>query len=238
MHLQKSKQLLILILLPTLMWALVACGGQEEEESPSTETAVEQEAAAESSTQEDSTTNEAEPAAVAADEEPVEVREAATVQQAAQVIDLRELTLPDGAELMGQGEVGNLSYQTSLDTADVADFYDSTLGGQGWQDNPDLAYTDDTTATRYYGKEGYALVLSASNSGDGTTRVSLINHGNVDLRALPQMADAENTLSIPKYIRLCLSHRCCGCGRFYPARVGGAGLVGIYYAQYSDSQQS
>jgi len=197
MQLQNLKRMLLLILLPTLMWALIACGGQEADDSSSAPATVEQEATAEPATQEDETTTETEPAAVAEDQAPAEVREATTVQQAAQVIDLRDLALPDGAELMGRSEVGNLTYQVPLAVADVVDFYESTLSGQGWQYDPDQGYADDTTASRFYSKNGYALSLSASNLGQGTTMVTLINHGNVDLRALPQMADAETLYQFP-----------------------------------------
>ncbi len=192
MDLKKSNWLLVLLL--TLVWVLTACGGQDKPETPSAE-AVQAEAAP-TATPAPAATETASPK-VEAPAKPVELAKVTTVQEAAQLLDLRQLAQPDQATLIGQAEVGALNYNTPAKVAGVVDFYRPLLTEQGWQDLSDQGYADDTTATLYFTKSGFALSLSASQMSEGNTSVTLLHHGNVDLSTLPQMADAEAGFAAP-----------------------------------------
>lgn len=186
------KQILLLIVLLTLLWPLTACGGEEETPPPPAEAATPAETPPEPASE-----PEVEPAAspseVAA---PVELTPATSVTAAAAVIDLGALARPDGAE-PSQVETGYLSYQAPLTVAEVVEFYRGLLTGQGWQENSEQAYVDETSGTLYFSKTGYNVSLSASQMGDGSALVTVINHGNLDLQALPQPADAEPGFAAP-----------------------------------------
>lgn len=197
----------VLLLLSALLWILLACRGQSESAAPpATEPPAPTPAETPAKT-ESVSGNKPEATAAAVEAEPAEtdnsastsgeVAEAATVRQLAQLLDLRQMALPEGTEAPGQADVGQLLYQTPAEVTAVVDFYRPLLTEQGWQEQSDQSYVDTATATLYFTKEGYALSLTASQSGDGSTMVSLMHHGNIDLRALPQMADAEDGFAAP-----------------------------------------
>jgi len=74
--------------------------------------------------------------------------------------------------------------------------YQPTFIEYGWQNDADNEYTDETTANRYFSKDGFVVSMSVSNLGEGTI-VTFINHGNVDLRTLPQTTDAQSLYQFP-----------------------------------------
>ena len=182
---------LILILL------LAACRGQGENDAPPPDAGPKQEAAP-------ARENDPAPAPAAAQQtenKPSEAGatppQATTVYQAAQLLDLRDLPLPDGASPAAQVAVGQLIYQAATSVAEVVDQYSPLLTDQGWQERSDQAYVDDTTATLYFSQKGYTVSLSASALGERLTSVTLLNHGNIDLVTLPQTADAEPGFAAP-----------------------------------------
>ncbi len=136
-------------------------------------------------------------------EEAMEVRQASTVMAATQLIDLRGLPLPDGAELMGPPEAGSLSYQAPIEVAAAVDLYRSILTDQGWQENAKLGHTSDVTiVSTFFTKANFILGLSAGKMDEDKTMVSLINLGNIDLRILPKVADAEGVYF--RSLRICI----------------------------------
>ncbi len=182
----KLNWTLILFLLASLIFA---CGGQSESESPETTAAEEQKSEAPATTEETTAAEDT--------EEALEVRQATTVMAAGQIIDLRNLSLPDEAELMGQPEIGDLRYQAPIEVAEAADLHRSDLIDQGWQEDAELGYAEDVTVSTFFTKADFTLSLSASDMDEDKTMVSLINLGNIDLRTLPQMADAEDVYYFP-----------------------------------------
>jgi hypothetical protein len=202
---QKLNWTLMLFLLPVLILGLAACGGQRESEAPPATTAEEKEVGASGRTEEKvAEETEAEAPAKTEDttgtgapEETIEVRQATTVQAATQMIDLHKLPLPDEAELMGQPEPGSLRYQAPIEVAAAVDLCRSTLTDQGWQEDVSAGHVDNASAMLFFEKEDFKLALSASDMGEGKTMVALTNCGNIDLRALPQMADAEDVYDFP-----------------------------------------
>ncbi len=136
-------------------------------------------------------------------EETLEVHQATAMIAATQMIDLRDLPLPAGAELMEPPEAGFLSYQVPLEVAAAIDLHRSTLIGQGWQENAKLGHTSDiTVVSTFFSKAGFTLGLSAGKMGQDYTMVSLINLGNIDLRVLPKVADAEGVYF--RSVRMCI----------------------------------
>jgi len=197
---QKFKRMLLVLLLPSLIWVLSsACGLGGSDESSSAEATTEQESTAEPSSQTNETADTSEPATtepVVEEQEPLEVREATTVLAAAEILDLRGLSLPTEIKSTGNNEVGHRSFELSDDVATVVDFYQPTFIEQGWQNDTDNEYTSETTANRYFSKDGFVVSMSVSDLGQ-STMVTFINHGNIDLRALPQTSDAEPLHQFP-----------------------------------------
>ncbi len=133
----------------------------------------------------------------------MEVHPATTVMAATQMIDLRDLPLPDGAELMGSPEAGFLSYQSPIEVTAAVDLHRSTLTDQGWQENAKLGHTSDVTVvSTFFTKAGFILGLSAGKMEKDYTMVSLINLGGIDLRVLPKVADAEGVYF--RSLRICI----------------------------------
>lgn len=204
---QLSKRMLRLLLLPGLIWFVSsACGlgsseSSPEETSPEQEAATEQQAA-EAPTQTKEPAETPEPTAqepqAAESQEPVAVRAATTVFAATQVLDLRYLFLPTEIKSMGQSEAGTLNFELpTSDVASVVDMYQPYFIEQGWQNDAELEYTGESTANRYFYKDDFIVSMSVSSS-DGAANVMFVNHGNIDLRALPQMADAESVIAFPQ----------------------------------------
>jgi hypothetical protein len=133
---------------------------------------------------------------VVAEQEPGEVQEATTVFAAAQIIDLGFLSLPTEIKAIGRREVGYLSFELGDDVASVVGLYEPTFIEDGWQNDFDNEHTDETTAVRYFHKDGFVVSMSVGNAGESTI-VTFVNHGNVDLRTLPQTADAEPLHQFP-----------------------------------------
>ncbi len=211
MQRQKLNWIFMLLLVPILILGLTACGGRSESEASPATTAEEkaaEEVEAEAPAQTEETTAAGEPAAEAPaqseetttteePEEAIEIREATTVMAATQVIDLNDLPLPDEAKLMGQPEAGSLRYQAPIDVAEAVELYRSALTDQGWQEDTEGGHVDKASASLFFTKEDFNLSLSAGDMGEGKTMVTLINLGNIDLRALPQMADVEDVYYFP-----------------------------------------
>ncbi|HMQ54714.1 MAG TPA: hypothetical protein PKD98_21730 [Anaerolineae bacterium] len=123
-----------------------------------------------------------------------------SVGQAAALIDLRDLPQPEGITPLGPAEVGSLNYQVPLTVAEVVDFYRSLLTDQNWQELSDQGYSDEVNALLYFTQADFKLSLSASQMSEGTTMVSLLNHGNIDLKTLPQTTDAQDESAFPNIL--------------------------------------
>jgi hypothetical protein len=195
MFTQKSS-LMLLWLLAALVWGITACGGQEAA-PPQVATPTTPAESAPSPAKTADTPTLPPPIKAETPVAAVKTNEAATVAQVAQLLNLSKLDLPDQSKLMGQAEIGWLNYETTQDVKTVADFYRSLLTGQGWQEVSGQGYMDDTLATIYFTKDGFAVSLSASQSGTGSVSVTVMHHGNIDPTTLPQMADAEGVIPAP-----------------------------------------
>ena len=194
MYNQKTNRYLKIIFLLMLIWAVSACGGgdappAEKEantanEAPASETTEETEEAPAAET---------EPAAESA-ETTAEMRTPTTLAQAAKAIDFKTLPRLDEAEVAAE-EVGELRYAAPAAVAEALDFYKAELSKLDWQQVADSEYSNEEYAQAAFTKNDYYLSLSVTKSysgQEGFIEVALLNHGNVDVRALPKYADAES----------------------------------------------
>jgi len=196
---QKTKSYLKFILLLTLIWSITACGSGD---APPAETEANN-TAAEAPAAEAAEKEEAPAAAAPADEaEPVEettettapMREPATLAEAARAIDFKSLPRLDEAEVAAE-EIGELRYIAPATVAEALDFYTTELTRLDWQEVADSESSNEEYAQAAFTKNDYYLSLSINKSysgQEGFIDVTLLNHGNVDVRALPKYADAES----------------------------------------------
>ncbi len=119
---------------------------------------------------------------------------AATVEQAAEILDLRKLPLPDGATVPELRPIGMLNYQSSSDPKAAFQFHQQQLLKLGWKELPDTKM-EAVYATGMFSKSGFVVSVSTSSSGapnsPGASLVSLINFGNVRLNSLPVVDGAK-----------------------------------------------
>lgn len=183
---QKISPLLLLI---PLIWGLAACGGTSEApptatlEAPLNET-VEVEAPATSETAPES--------AESNDATTFELREPVSLAEAVKAIDMREAPRLDGAQVMIQ-EVGQLHYSAPVEIGEAAEFYQAELSRRDWIEQTESTYIEAEYAQLSFTKNDFYLSLSIlpNYQDESLVDVTLQNHGNVDVRALPVFPEAE-----------------------------------------------
>jgi hypothetical protein len=112
------------------------------------------------------------------------------------VIDLRALPLPTEIKAKGRNQVGYRSFELGGNVASVVGLYEPTFIEDGWHNDIDHAHTDETSANRYFSKDGLVVSMSVSSLGE-STMITFVNHGNLDLGTLPQTADAQPLYQFP-----------------------------------------
>ena len=109
----------------------------------------------------------------------------ATVQEAAQVLDLSALPLMEGAQAPGSRQVANLSYIASSDVKTAFEFHRKALLAQQWKELPGSSITEQS-ATASFGNSGFIIFLSVRPHGPaGRSAVMLQNQGNIKPGELP-----------------------------------------------------
>jgi hypothetical protein len=116
------------------------------------------------------------------------VREPATAQQAADILDLRSIALVEGAQEPTRRCIAGLSYQVKADSQQAFDFHRRMLIDDGWTELPGTR-NDSGYASGTFSREGFVVSLSTSPTGrpdqPGEVNVSITNHGNTNLKRLP-----------------------------------------------------
>jgi hypothetical protein len=112
------------------------------------------------------------------------IKTPATVEQAAQVLDLSTFPLMDGAKPVESRQVANLFYLATGDVKTAFEFNRKALLGQGWKELPNSSVTDQS-ASAMFSRNGFVVYLSVTPSGDGSLQVRLQNQGNVKPGKLP-----------------------------------------------------
>ena len=132
------------------------------------------------------------PAALVAAED--SAKEAATVEEAAKVLDLRTLPLPEGAVVPLGRHLGSLNYETQADMKKAFQFQQQQLTQLGWKELPG-ARIQAEYCTANFQKSGFIVSVSSYGNSDpakqGSAQVYLSNLGNVRLSKLPAVKGAK-----------------------------------------------
>ena len=115
--------------------------------------------------------------------------EAATVEGAARVLDLRTFPRMEGAKLSNLATLGLLMYEAQGLPKIAFEFQRQQLVKLGFKEMPG-GYSDAAACTGKFTKEGFHIAVSSSESfGDpkktGWSQVSLVNSGNLAVEKLP-----------------------------------------------------
>ncbi|WZO98491.1 hypothetical protein EP7_000071 [Isosphaeraceae bacterium EP7] len=114
-----------------------------------------------------------------------------TVEEAAKVIDLSAFPRLPLSEGPGSRQVARLFYAARATVPEAFAFQKATLTKLGWAELPG-GYAAGPSASGTFEKQGYRISVAVSTgSAPGTVSVSLINHGNLDLKALPVPAGTK-----------------------------------------------
>ncbi|MBS0203901.1 MAG: hypothetical protein JSS49_13430 [Planctomycetes bacterium] len=120
--------------------------------------------------------------------------EAASVEQAIKVLDLRTLELPAGPIPSEMRQVGSVNYESKENPKAAFEAQQKQFLNLGWKELP------GTMAEAAYGsgmfqKSTFVVNVSTSDAGrpdrPGMSRVSIINFGNVPLKKLPIIKGAK-----------------------------------------------
>jgi len=113
------------------------------------------------------------------------IKTPATVEQAAQVLDLSTFPLMNGAKPPESRQVADLFYVATGDVKTGFEFNRKALVGQGWKELPNSSVTEQS-ASAMFSHNGFVVSLSVSPHGEpGSVFVMLQNMGNVKPGQLP-----------------------------------------------------
>lgn len=120
--------------------------------------------------------------------------DAATIEEAAKVLDLRTLELPAAAEPSDDKQLSSMTYNTAEDPKTAYKFHQTQLVKAGWKELPGTSL-DAAYAAGTFQKSGFTLSITTTMIGEGKTMVALNNHGNVELSSLPVVKGAESVFA-------------------------------------------
>jgi hypothetical protein len=126
----------------------------------------------------------------------------ATLAQAIEAIDLRKLPKFEGAKVT-YDEPMQIVYTAPGDHAAVAALHRKQLIDLGWKEMPVQGVEVDAKTYTFavFGRGGFQVALSASQAGEGNgCRVSVANHGNVDVRTLPRLPGHKEKMTQWHYV--------------------------------------
>src|SRR6266511_131353 len=113
------------------------------------------------------------------------IKTPATVEQAAQILDLSTFPLMDGATPPGSRQMAHLFYVATGDVKKGFEFHRKALVAQGWKELPNSSVTEQS-ASAMFSRDGFVVSLSVSPIGEpGGLMVMLQNLGNVKPGQLP-----------------------------------------------------
>ncbi len=119
------------------------------------------------------------------------IKTPATVEQAAQVLDLSTIPLMDGAKPPGSRQMAHLFYVATGNAKAGFEFHRKALVAQGWKELPNPLVTEQS-ASAMFSRNGFVVSLSVSPAGEtGRLMVTLQNLGNVKPGQLPVPPDAK-----------------------------------------------
>jgi hypothetical protein len=113
------------------------------------------------------------------------IQKPATVEQAAQILDLSTFPLMDGAKPERARHVAHLTYAATGNVKAGFDFHRKALTAQGWKELPNSSVTEQS-ASAIFARSGFILSLSVISSGkSGDLSIMLQHHGNIKPGQLP-----------------------------------------------------
>ncbi len=113
------------------------------------------------------------------------IKTPATVEQAAQILDLSTFPLMDGATPPESRQMAHLFYAATGDVKKGFEFHRKALVAQGWKELPNSSVTEQS-ASAMFSRDGFVVSLSVSPIGEpGGLMVMLQNLGNVKPGQLP-----------------------------------------------------
>ena len=118
------------------------------------------------------------------------IKTPATVEQAAQVLDLSTFPLMDGAKSAESRHVANLSYVAPGDPKKALEFQRKAFGAQGWKELPNSTISDQS-ASAMFARDGFVVSLSVIPFEATGVSVRLQNLGNVKPGKLPVPPNAK-----------------------------------------------
>jgi len=113
----------------------------------------------------------------------------ATVEQARAVLDLATFPVPPDVQERPVPRLAALGYETAAGAADAFAFVKKALVDGGWAERPG-AYSSADAASATFAKDGFKVSVSAfAGPKPGSSTVTITNHGDVDVKALPAPKD-------------------------------------------------
>ena len=123
---------------------------------------------------------------------------AATVEEAARVLDLNTLPLPEAAKVPFGRHLGGLTYETDGDFKSAFQFHQKQLTKLGWKELPGVASQGEYLSANFQ-KSGFTVSVTTYPNGDPSkpklSMVTLTNLGNVRLSKLPVVKGAKQTFA-------------------------------------------
>lgn len=122
---------------------------------------------------------------------------AATVAEAARQLDLRKFPLLMGADEDADRQLARVFYRVQADVRGGFDFQRSELLRLKWKELAGSYLTDEVCSAAFE-KDGFRVSVSVSQTGKpGEITVTLTQHGNVDVAALPVPKGAKGPYDTP-----------------------------------------
>ena len=111
------------------------------------------------------------------------IKTPATIEQAANVLDLSKFPLMDGAKLLESPQVANLFYLAPGDVKPAFEFNRKALVAQGWK---------ELSNSGMFSRNGFVVFVTVTPHGEpGSVQVRLLNQGNVKPGKLPVPPNAK-----------------------------------------------
>ncbi len=128
---------------------------------------------------------------------PAAPAEPTDTRQLARVLDLSKLPAPEGAKFDEQCAT-QLKVAVPLPVPAATEFYLGKLQALGWQrGDPASSTITDSFAQVGLGKDGYQVMLTATQGAPKESSVTIAQVGNFDTRTLPRIEGAQDQYSSP-----------------------------------------
>ncbi len=125
------------------------------------------------------------------------VKDAATVEEIAKIIDLKTLPIPEGAVVTGERHLGSLNYEISGDLKPALEFQRKQLVTLGWKELSG-SMTEPAYCSASFQKSNFTVTVmsyAGSTPDKKSSQVFINSIGNVNLSKLPVVKGAKSTHS-------------------------------------------